>query len=319
MLAIGGKPAGIWCWDRDTGRLLWQAPLEAPRELLLSLDGRTLVTSESSGTVRVWDVPAGKQRSSFHPGVIGHEDAVAVSPDGKTVATTSGGLFSTSLAFWDTATGNRLSPLPGHAAGITAAAFSPDGSAIYTIGKDRTLRTWDPASGRQLRQVPAEPAAGLAVAPGGKTLFAAGADTGVIDVLYGPVDYRGRTWPYELKDAGVIRVLDARTGKERRKLRAFRGPLHGMALTADGKRLFTAGRDGQMGTSLVRIFDAESGAKLREFKASAALMEQLVVRPDGQAMATTEVGRRVWLWDGSPNKVRGYHGLGRRGSGKIFL
>jgi WD40 repeat protein len=342
LIAVGGKPAGIWCWDRGTGRLLWQAALaEAAGDAVLSSDGKTLVTSESSGVVRVWDVPAGKQRSCFRPVAIGHEDAVAVSPDGKTVATTSGrdllgawhaarmfwggetvvltpGFFSTPLAFWDAATGKPLPPLPGHAAGITATAFSPDGSTIYTIGMDRTLRTWDPASGRQLSAVPTESAASLAVAPDGKTLFAAGADTGVMDVLYGRVEYRGHTWPYELADAGVIRVLDARTGKQRRKLRAFRGPLHGMALTADGRRLFTAGRDGQTDVSLVRVFDARSGAKLQEFESSAVLLEQLVVRPDGKAMATTDVKRRVRLSDGSGKTVQEHVGRSGRWSGKAL-
>src|SRR5262249_41149360 len=84
---------------------------------------------------------------------------------------------------------------------------------------------------------------------------------------------------------------DAPSGKQRRQIRAFRGPMHGMALTADGSRLFTAGRDGQMGDSLVRIFDARSGAKLREFRAGEGLLEHLVGGPDGQAMATTEGGR----------------------------
>ena len=288
LLAVGGKPAGVWCWDKDAGRLLWQAPLPAEVQgAEISSDGKTLAISESSGQVRVWDVPTGKQRSSFRPAAIGHEPAVAVSPliridgelhidrpmygregavavspDGKTIATSPGGIFSTSLAFWDAATGKRLSTLPGHASEITAAAFAPDGLTVYTIGKDRTLRNWCPASGRQRSQVPAEPAASLIVSGDGKTLFAAGADAGTLDVLYGRVENLGRGWPRELADAGVVRVLDAQTGKERRKFRAFRGPLHGMAVTADGKRLFTAGRDGQTSASLVRILDAESGAKL---------------------------------------------------------
>jgi hypothetical protein len=92
--------------------------------------------------------------------------------------------------------------------------------------------------------------------------------------------------------------------------------MHGMALTADGRQLFTAGRDGQTGNSLIRVLDAESGGKLRELQASAGLMEQLVVRPDGKAMATTEVGRRVWLWDGSGNKVQQYFGRSTRESAR---
>jgi WD40 repeat protein len=290
LIAVGIDPPGIWCWDMDTGKELWQKRLEtASYYPALSSDGTTLVTGETSGTVRVWEVATGKQRSSFRPSTVGHGNAVAVSPDGKTTATTTDGIFSSSVVLWDSATGKQASDLPGHASGITAAAFAHDGATIYTIGKDRTLRTWDPASGRQRAQFPVEPAMSLAVSSDGKTLFAAGAET------------------------RRVRVLDARTGKEQRQFAAFTGPLLGLALGADGKHLFAAGRDGD-GGDLIRILDVRSGEKVREFPPGTVRMEQFAVRPDGQAMATTHVGRRVRLWDARGKKVQEHVGQSQRTS-----
>src|SRR5207244_4086292 len=118
------------------------------------------VTDDDKGTVRVWDAVTGKERASFEAGTIGHDTGrgvSGVSPDGKIVATSSGMNYSSALALWDATTGKLLSDLPGHPSGITAAGFAPDGTKVFTIGKDRTLRTWDPATGRELSRTLAEP------------------------------------------------------------------------------------------------------------------------------------------------------------------
>jgi RNA polymerase sigma factor (sigma-70 family) len=292
LIAVGNKPARVWCWDINTGKELWQAPLGADHSYYprLSEDGKTLVTGDSGGTVRVWDVASGKQRASFRPQTIGHEsDGPAFSGDGKTIATTSGGIFTSAVTLWDATTGKVLSDLPGHPSAITAAAFSPDGAKVYTIGKDRTLRTWDPASGRELARFRTEPAAYVAVSPDGKTLFAAGADS------------------------GMVRILDPQTGRENRRLPAFTQALVGLALTADGKQLVIAGRDKEV-ASLVRVHDATTLAKLREFPGPDAKMELLAVRSDGGRMATTHVGRRVLLWDTLGKKLNEQVGHSKRQS-----
>ncbi len=279
LLAVGGRPGGVWCWDRGTGKPLWQATLTAPVSAsLLSADGTTLVTRDATEFVRVWDVATGKQRRSLRQTRIGHGSPVAVSPDGKTVATQSAGIFSSTVALWDSRTGKLLSDLPGHPSAIASAAFAPDGHRVYTIGKDRTLRTWEASTGKELSRTPAEPSLNLAVSPDGKTLFAADAGS------------------------GEVRVLEARTGKEQRRFTLFTRSLLGLALAADGKRLVTAGRDRDSDQALVRFFDAATGARLQQFGRVPAPMEQLAVRPDGQTMATTHATRRVVLWDAGGKK-----------------
>src|SRR5262249_12939245 len=80
----------------------------------------------------------------------------------------------------------------------------------------------------------------------------------------------------------------------------------------DGKRLITAGRDGDGGESLVRILEAGTGAQFREFAGSAAKIEQLAMRPDGQAIATTHADQRIFLWDASGKKLLENVGRGKR-------
>jgi len=59
----------------------------------------------------------------------GHSDivrAVAISPDGSLVAS---GSDDTTIRFWSTSTGAAIGePLIRHSGGVTAVAFSPDGT-----------------------------------------------------------------------------------------------------------------------------------------------------------------------------------------------
>ncbi len=289
LIAVATNPAGIWCWDKATGKELWTARLAAKAYYpSLSRDGKVLALGDTAGTVRVLDAATGGERASFKPATIGHASRARVSPDGKLVATTSGGDFTMAIAFWDAATGKPVHGISGHAASITAAAFTPDGAGVYTVGLDRTLRAWDADTGQERWRAAADPASYLAVSADGKAIYAAG------------------------PDGGTVQVLSARTGESERRFPAFAHAVAGLALTRDGARLIAAGRDSDRGDSLVRILDARSGAKLRDWAAASAKVEQLAIRPNGEAIATTHVGQRVLLWDGCGKRVLEQVGRGER-------
>ena len=53
-----------------------------------------------------------------------------------------------SARLWDAAGGGPIGQPLEHRAAVTAAAFSPDGSAALTGSADGTARLWDAATGR---------------------------------------------------------------------------------------------------------------------------------------------------------------------------
>jgi hypothetical protein len=78
--------------------------------------------------------------------------AVAVYPDGRTVAAASG----QAIRLWDIRGGKELAVLEGHQGGVISLAFAADGSRLFSGSLDGTALTWDEAVVRKARPVPAK-------------------------------------------------------------------------------------------------------------------------------------------------------------------
>ena len=78
---------------------------------------------------------------------MGHSEsvyAVAFSPDGKVLASTS---EDNTLRFWHVTTGSCKHTLAGHKSPVHAVAFSPDGKVLASASYDKTVQLWDAITG----------------------------------------------------------------------------------------------------------------------------------------------------------------------------
>lgn len=153
---------------REKGFLIWnlRGPT-APRWLptssfiyapTLAPDGKTLAccTSFQRGgthTIDLWDVASGRrlhQRPSHDTPV----DHLAVSPDGKILASASGHYKNSSFRLWDTATGKPLRSLAGWDEFASACLlFSPDGQRLVSVSRKGKLQMWETATGEELCRI----------------------------------------------------------------------------------------------------------------------------------------------------------------------
>jgi WD40 repeat protein len=149
--------------------------------LVFSPDGSTLFIAAGDagigGIAYQWNVgdPAHAELTRKFEG---HKDALyalALSPDGKTLAT---GSYDQKIKLWNVETGAEIKTLSGHNGAIFGLSFRPDGKVLASASADRTVKLWDVASGKRLDTFsqPLKEQTAVAFAPDGRTVAAAGVD-----------------------------------------------------------------------------------------------------------------------------------------------
>ena len=136
-------------WEAATGkrRKAWQMP--AATALAFAPDGATLAAGDAAGTVRLYDVAAGRSAGERSAGP-GRVRAVGFAPDGKWLAAAGVG----PVRVWD-ADGKAVHEYEGHAGAVLALAFAPDSTRLATAGADGVAFVWDLAA--PPKSGPAEP------------------------------------------------------------------------------------------------------------------------------------------------------------------
>ncbi|HEY7312523.1 MAG TPA: hypothetical protein VH643_24375 [Gemmataceae bacterium] len=145
LLAVGGLEALV-VWDvaaRKEQRLLAD---RTAKEVRFSPDGKTLACA-GRFEIRLWNLATGK-RLHDRPGHDTYIQSVAVSLDGKTVASIAG--TDPVVRLWDAATGKPREWFPKHNSWVRSVAFASDGR-LLVAGGFGVLRLLD-ADGAELRR-----------------------------------------------------------------------------------------------------------------------------------------------------------------------
>ena len=107
---------------------------EASRE---KLDG-ILISASRDRTIKLWHLKTGESIRTLegHSGAI---YAIAISPDGQTIASAS---EDKTVKLWHLETGALLGTFTGHTAQVNAVAFSRDGQTLASGSHDKTIKIW---------------------------------------------------------------------------------------------------------------------------------------------------------------------------------
>lgn len=224
-IAASHKAAAVKILDLESTRFVGNLPTQdVVTAVEFSPDGKTILTVEQRGLVRVWDARAFKVASSFK--ISGHS-AAAIAFEAA----------SRPVVFCAAPDRTVKKIRPGdadaesfdreHHEPITILRASPDGARVLTCGRDRLAIAWDAKTGRATAtfRVHQEQIAAIALNP-----------------------RRDLAASYDPK-AG-IKVWDSRTGLVFRTFAPKDADVQCMAFTPDGARLMAGGRD-----MILRVWD----------------------------------------------------------------
>ncbi len=120
--------------------------------LAVSADGKTLAAGGCDRAVRIFDLSEGIQKAMFAQTVENHADWVlgcALSADGKFLVTAG---RDKTAKVWDLKAKESVVTFPEHQNIVYSVAVKSDGSAGYSVGADKQLRTWKPSGeGKQVK------------------------------------------------------------------------------------------------------------------------------------------------------------------------
>jgi WD40 repeat protein len=119
----------------------------------LSPDNRCLYlarsdSSNSRYSIQCLDLGTGKELWQTEPQRDSGLSTMAISPDGRVLASGSGS-EDTTIRVWDTATGRLLRPLDGHTGWVCKLAFSRDGRRLISAATDQSIRFWDTSTWKE--------------------------------------------------------------------------------------------------------------------------------------------------------------------------
>jgi WD40 repeat protein len=228
--------------DLATGKEVrrFQGPGSFVTSLALTRDGKTLGATSDSGHLVLWDTATGRERLRRGPNPVDGAAAphLALSPDGKTLATSRGrnGL----IRLYDVASGKQLKSLV-NSDPVSCLAFSPDGRTLAVNDAGKAIVLWDVGRGKRAHRTGehAGHAHALAFAPDGKVLACAS----------GP----------------AVFLWDPATGKELARLEGHLGAVRCLAFSPDGKLLASGGGD-----RTVRLWDLGTRRPLHAYSGEPA-------------------------------------------------
>jgi WD40 repeat protein/uncharacterized caspase-like protein len=236
-----------------------------------------------------------------HSGLI---NALAISPDGKLLAS-GGGSLDKSVVIWDVGTGQELTVLKGHTEPIRSLAFSPDSAFVASGSSDKTTKVWNLQKGSLQFSLPDTAAVyGIKFSANGKTLQTASNNLKTWDLTNGsmlssrggPITSRvvfsadGRLVSYTSRNAIVI--ADSATGRVLQTLSGHKDSIFGLVFSPDGATLASASVD-----KTAKLWNVATGKEIKTLVGFGNNVLGVAFSPDNKLLLTSSMDKAIRVWD----------------------
>jgi RNA polymerase sigma factor (sigma-70 family) len=282
---VSGHNEEIRVWDLTRRRQICRVavPGRTVRRVDLARDGRFLAAAQypSGGKPADQDVVTLRDPGDGHVlrTIHGHDqgvNCVAISPDGKTIA--SNDWDDQVVRLWDASTGQPVGTLAGHTGAVISLAYAPDGLSLASTSADQTVRIWDTTahSARCTLRGHTKGVETAAFSPDGRRVASGGYDR-------------------------TVRVWDAVRGEELASLTLPSAVLT-VAFSPDGRTVAVACARWGAGSydpapSELVIWAPEAPERVKTWPAGQSQVFGLAYTPDGHSLISGGLDGSIRVWD----------------------
>ena len=317
VVATAGTDGVVRLWNYVTAEPLgtFRGSRVAVESLAFRADGRQLVSGAADGAITVWN-PEASALEVMEGTVEQPASVVALSADGKRLATAGVSSDRPAIIVFDLAAKKVSHTLLGHDGPIRSLAFSPDGSRLVSGSADRSARIWDLGNSESPELIRFNGHAGevtaVAFSANAQQVMSGAADKtlklwntadaaeikdfpGHTDVIVG-VAFDAASQPISASADKTIRIWNSTSGQA---IRSITDPqsLSAMAITRDLARVAVAGGD-----KTVRVYQLNNGQQLASMEGHAADVVGLGFSADGTRVVSTTVTDAT-AWDATSGRL----------------
>ncbi|MDR2941298.1 MAG: caspase family protein [Treponema sp.] len=310
--ALSGFSSNIKLWDIASGREVktFSGHTSKVNAVIFSPDGQQILSGSEDKTMKLWDVASGREIRAFSGSTdasmvfssdgkyalfdfpanvnlkdwnavsgrfrtfLGNKEIfIASSPDGAQVI--SYYKDNQTMKLWDTASGKEIKTFSASGP-VVSAAFSPDGAQILSGSSDNSVKLWDIAGGRVIKEFPrhsySSPINSVAFSPDGKKAISGASDR-------------------------TVRLLDIESGEEITTFSGHNGAVLSVTFNPNGKQVLSGSGDGT-----IKLWDTASGREITTFSGHTGPVGSVKFSPDGRQILSGSYDNTVKLWETSKGR-----------------
>ena len=273
--------------------------IDIPYIILNSRDGtfgpdRKTVASWSwqKDTIQLWDITTRTQTQTISVERKGNNIAMALSPDGATIATVCD---EEPIRLWDVPTGSEKQIINVDTAtrwNIPKMVFSPDGTTFVVYNVDENIQLWDVNTGKKQKTLKGhtELVGSIAFSPDSRTLVSSSYDN-------------------------TFRLWDIRTGKYKKTTTGHGSLSRNISLSPDGETLMSLNYGGSViysevslsygGSNVIHLWNIHTGRHKKTFKGDKKGIMGARLSPDGKHLMSYAIyNSTIRLWNISTGELK---------------